>query len=145
MTTNSPRLRTHSHILVVCVKYADFLPGDLTRNYSPNLSDTKTILTHTRTTGSKSVWFTIQVFRTRGIETGVPQIRCVCVCVCARARGITYAYLTYVSSNAVHEDTRTVSLSELESILVSLRFMDADSVYKTKQVLVMIDVWKYCL
>ena len=86
MTTNSPRLRTHSHILVVCVKYADFLPGDLTRNYSPNLSDTKTILTHTRTTGSKSVWFTIQVFRTRGIETGVPQIRCVCVCVCARAR-----------------------------------------------------------
>ena len=69
----------------------------------------------------------------------------VCVCVCVRARGITYAYLTYVSSNAVHEDTRTVSLSELESILVSLRFMDADSVYKTKQVLVMIDVWKYCL
>ena len=44
----------------------------------------------------------------------------------------------------VDEGTRTVSLSELESIFITLRFMDADQVYQSKQVLVMIDV-KCCL
>jgi hypothetical protein len=43
----------------------------------------------------------------------------------------------------VDEDTRTVSLPELESIFVALRLMDADAVYQAKQVLVMIDVWKF--
>jgi hypothetical protein len=45
----------------------------------------------------------------------------------------------------VDEDTRTVSLPELESIFVALRLMDADAVYQAKLVLVMIDVWKLCL
>jgi len=36
----------------------------------------------------------------------------------------------------VDEGTRTVSLSELESIFITLRFMDADQVYQSKQVLV---------
>jgi hypothetical protein len=43
----------------------------------------------------------------------------------------------------VDEDTRTVSLPELESIFVALRLMDADAVYQAKLVLVMIDVWKF--
>jgi len=38
-------------------------------------------------------------------------------------------------SNTVDEDTRTVSIPELESILVALHLMDADAVYQAKQVL----------
>jgi hypothetical protein len=40
----------------------------------------------------------------------------------------------------VDEGTHTVSLSELESIFITLRFMEADKVYESKQVLVMIDM-----
>ena len=46
----------------------------------------------------------------------------------------------------VDESTHTVSLSELESIFITLRFMEADKVYESKQVLVMIDMKiKHCL
>ncbi len=45
-------------------------------------------------------------------------------------------------ANAVEEDTRMVSLSELESIFITLRLMDADQVYENKQVLVVL-IWNF--
>ena len=43
-------------------------------------------------------------------------------------------------SNAEDQDSHTISLSQLEVILIKMRFMEEDAVYQAKRVLVLIDV-----
>ena len=43
-------------------------------------------------------------------------------------------------SNAEDQDSHTISISQLEVILIQMRFMDEDAVYQAKRVLVLIDV-----
>jgi len=42
-------------------------------------------------------------------------------------------------SNAEDQDSHTISLSQLEVILIKMRFMEEDAVYQAKRVLVLID------
>ena len=75
------------------------------------------------------------------------------VCVCARAcesliivrvmSCYTICYLVFWPdpdsfSNAEDQDSHTISLSQLEVILIKMRFMEEDAVYQAKRVLVLI-------
>ena len=66
------------------------------------------------------------------------------VCVRLQNTFVSYNIICYLVSdsfaNTVEKDTHMVSLSELESIFITLRLMDPDQVYHNKQVLVVFDV-----
>ncbi len=42
-------------------------------------------------------------------------------------------------SNAEDQDSHTISLTQLEVVLIKMRFMQEDAVYQAKRVLVLID------